>query len=148
MIWVNRVTAISIFGLCALLWPMTARFPATAADFPRILLILLAVLSTVMLVRSLLPTLENVTEGRGSPQASAMLRPALTLAVTVAAVWLMRYVAFFPAIAALGVGLSFILGAQRRMMFGLSFLGLMLFVFLVFQLLLNVPLGSTRLFGG
>ena len=127
---------------------MTNRFPGSAADFPRVVLAVIAGLAALMLIRSLVPRLELAADGEGRRQLSAMGLPLAVLALTAAAVYAMRYVAFFPAVAGLGLVLLFVLQARNRLAFVLSYAGMMLFVFLVFQQLLNVPLSSTRLFGG
>ena len=148
MTWADRAVAVLLMALVAYFWPMTNRFPGSAADFPRVVLIAIGVLAVLLLVRSLFPSLELLSDGEGKKSISAMALPLAALAVTAVSVYLMRYVTFFPAVALLGVTFFFVLRVRNRVAFALSYAGMMLFVFLVFQTLLNVPLTSTRLFGG
>lgn len=148
MIWANRIIGLLLLASPIYLWQITDRFPGSAADFPRVVLALIAGLALLMLLRSLLPSLELISDGEGSGDFKAMIAPVLTIIATSGAVYLMRFITFFPAVALLGVALFFILGVRNRALFAFSYLGMMIFTFLVFQLLLNVPLTSTRLLGG
>jgi hypothetical protein len=130
------------------LWKVTDRFPGSAADFPRVVLALIGVLALFLVLRSLIPAIELTTDGEGSGDYRAMIAPVLSIIATSGAVYLMRFVTFFPAVALLGVALFFILGVRNRAMFAISYVGMMIFTFIVFQVLLNVPLTSTRLLGG
>lgn len=148
MQWVNRIIALCLIGTCLVLWPMSARFPGSAADFPRLVLIIIAVLSAIMFVRTLVPTLVPVGVTEGEPGFKPLLRPLAAFAATVLAVFTIQYAGFFLAMAGLGLSLMIILGARRPVTFIGTYVGLMLFLLVVFQLLLNVPLTSTKLWGG
>lgn len=148
MLWVNRIIALSLIGACGLLWPYTNDFPGSGSEFPRLTLIMIAVLSTVMLVRSLLPSLAAAPLLEGRPGFSKLPRPLFVFAAIGVAVFTMRYIGFFPAVAAFGAALIPILGVRRRLAFILAYAGLMTFVFVIFQLILNVPLTDRRLWGG
>ncbi len=148
MLWVNRIIALSLIGVCGLLWPYTNNFPGSGAEFPRLTLIIIAVLSCTMLMRSLVPSLSVMQIYEGRPGFSKLPRPLAVFATISIAVFAMRYIGFFPAITIFGAALMPVLGVQRRLVFLLAYLGLMAFVFALFQLILNVPLTDRRLWGG
>lgn len=135
-------------GAALTLLPYTKKFPGSAADFPQLLLVVIIALSVLMFLRSLVPSMISSNLGEGDRDFTRIVHPVSTFAATAAAVFAMRYIGFYPAIAGLGVILIGILGAKKPAMFIGAYAGLMVFVFLVFQLLLNVPLDSTRLWGG
>lgn len=148
MIWVNRILALSLLGACLVLWPQTARFPGSGAEFPRLVLVVIAVLSVLMFIRSLVPAIATVGGGEGSKVPGKMIRPFGVFAATAVAVFLARYVGFFPAMGVLGIALLVILGVRRPASYVLAYAGLLVFIYLLFQLLLGVPLNSTGLWGG
>lgn len=148
MKWTNRIIAICLIGASFVLYPYTEKFPGSAAEFPRLVLGLIIFLSFLMLVRSFVPSLMVATSGRGSESPAKMIRPICAFSATAAAVFAMRFIGFFPAMAGLGLALLVILNARRPLVFIAAMIGLFLFVFLVFQLLLGVPLNSSRLWGG
>ncbi len=148
MNWINRTIALCMIAGSVTLLPYTEKFPGSAADFPQLVLVVIIVLSVLMFARSLVPSLVSINAGEGDGNFSRIAHPVSTFAATAAAVFAMRYIGFYPAIAGLGVLLIGILGAKKPAMFIGAYAGLLVFVFLVFQLLLNVPLDSTRLWGG
>ena len=148
MRWVNRIVAVSLIGACWSLWPQTAKFPGSAAEFPRLMFIVVGVLSSLMFVRSFVPSLESFGGAEGSKDLSKMIRPVAAFTATGLAVFAIRYVGFFPAVAGLGLALLGILGVRSPKAYVAAYLGLTVLVFLLFQLLLNVPLNSTKLWGG
>lgn len=148
MSWVDRILAVCLIGACWGLWPQTSKFPGSAAEFPRLMLIVTAVLATLMLVRSIVPSLASASGGEGSNEISKTVRPLAVFAATAATVYAVRHIGFFPAVAALGLALWSILGVRTTKTYVAAYIGLMALVYLLFQLLLNVPLNSTRLWGG
>ena len=147
MRWVNRVVALCFVASCWGLWPQTESFPGSAAEFPRLMLIIIAVLSALMFVRSFVPVFEAIGSAEGSAKPTRMIRPVLVFSATVLAVICVKFVGFFPAVAGLGLALIAILGVRAPKVYIASYLGLMAFVFLLFQLLLKVPLNSAKLWG-
>lgn len=148
MIWTNRVAALILLGFVAYVWPMTERFPGTASAFPRVVLATIGVLAALMLLRTLFARIELTTDGEGSREPRALVMPLLAITATAGAVWLMRYVAFFPAAGLLGLVLLVVLQVRNWVPYVASYAGMLLFVYVVFHLILGVPLLSTRLFGG
>lgn len=148
MPWVNSIIALGLMGACLWLWPYTRDFPGSAADFPRLTLIFIAVLSALMLVRSLVPALRPVRKIEGAPGPGALSRPLAVMAALAVALYLMRFIGFYPAVAGFGLALMAILQVRRPVTYLLAFAALMLFVFVIFQLVLNVPLADRALWGG
>lgn len=147
MRWINRIVALCIVAICWWLWPQTESFPGSASEFPRLMLIVIAVLSALMFARSFVPIFEAVGTSEGAAEPKRMIRPVLAFGATVVAVVSIKFVGFFPAVAGLGLALIAILGVRAHKVYIASYLALMAFVFVVFQLLLNVPLNSAKLWG-
>lgn len=148
MNWTSRIIGLGLIAGALFLLPYTEKFPGAAADFPRLVIWVIIALSAIMITRTLLAKLAPVATAEGDPRPSKTIRPLGAFTATVVAVLITRYVGFFPAVALLGLALMVILGARRPLLFGTTMLGLMVFVFLVFQLLLGVPLGETNLWAG
>jgi hypothetical protein len=148
MNWIIRIIALCIIGAALALLPYTEKFPGSAADFPQLVLVVIVVLCVLMFARSLVPSPVLTNAGDGDGDFSRIVRPVSAFAATAVAVFAMRYIGFYPAVAGLGVLLIGILGAKKPAMFTGAYAVLLVFVFLVFQLLLKVPLDSTRLWGG
>lgn len=148
MNWTNRIIALGLVATAATLLPYTDKFPGAAADFPRLVLWVIIALAALMMARTFLAKLAPVTTAEGEQSLSRMIRPLCAFAATVVAVLIMRFIGFYPAVALLGFALMGILGAERPLVFGITMLGLLVFVYVLFQLLLGVPLGQTRLWAG
>jgi hypothetical protein len=147
MTWVDRGISLALLAACALLWPLAGRFPGSAAAFPQVVLAAVAVLAGLMLLRTLFPALAIRHEGEGSPRPQALTLPLIVAAALGLAIFSMRLVGFFPAMAGLVVVLHLVLGVRQRGVFFAACLAALVFVYLVFELLLGVPLTETRLFG-
>ncbi len=148
MNWVNRIVAVGLIGACWILWPYTEKFPGSAAEFPRLVLIVIGVLSFLMFARTVVPSLASAAKGEGTQDVSKMLRPLSVFTATTIAVLAMRFIGFFPAVAGLGVALIGILGLRKPAVYVAAYVCLIVFVFMLFQLLLKVPLNSIKLWGG
>jgi hypothetical protein len=148
MPWINRGIAIALLLGCLALWPATASFPGSAAAFPRLILILIAVLCGLMMLRSFFPRLASAATGEGKRSLAALGLPTLTLAVVTVAVTLVQFAGFFLTFAGFGVVLMFVLSVERRATYLASYAGLLVFVYLVFVLLLDVPIMNPRLWAG
>ncbi len=148
MDWINRIVAVILISACIVLWPETARFPGSAGEFPRLILILIGILATLLLVRSFMPLRVSTSTREGSRDPVNMIRPTAIFLLTAAIVYAMRFTGFFPGVLVLGVVYFFVLRPEKPIAYGATFLGLMVFTYLIFDMLLNVPLDSAELWGG
>lgn len=145
MLWINRIIGTALIAAAFYLWQAADAFPQAARLFPRFVLALVAILSVVMLVRSFIPTVAPVAEGEGTRSASALMRPFAAFIATAAALMAATYIGFFAAMAVLLALLWPILQVQNRPQY-LVACGLLLgFVYVVFVVVLGVPLTSLRL---
>ena len=106
--------------------------------FPRAILIFIFLLAALQVVRGL----------RLSPEKIARLKPCtpvprivyLTAAVLVAFALLLPVIGTFPALALFCPGLAFLWGERRWRLMALSFAGFIAFIYVLFVVLLNIPL--------
>ncbi|WP_340109383.1 tripartite tricarboxylate transporter TctB family protein [Pikeienuella sp. HZG-20] len=146
MTWVNRTISLALLGVCAILWPIAGRFPESAAKFPQVVLAAVAILAALIFMRTLFPSIELRDEAEGDPRPQALIVPLLAAAATGLTIYAMRFAGFFPAMVGLAVALYFILGVRRGKVYFACYLGALIFVYVVFEILLGVPLTQTRLF--
>lgn len=127
------------------LWMAAGRFPELSGAFPRTILVTIAALAILLIVRSLVgPDLPN---GDGRRQVKALVTPILVAVASIIAVIGMRFFGYFPAMVGLGIALYFILAGQRRLLYISAIAITMLFIFVVFAVLLGVPLSTDQFFG-
>ena len=127
------------------LWLAADRFPQLAGAFPKAIVGAIVVLAVLLLGRTLVgPRLQG---GDGSSEARAMSVPLLVAATSILAVIGMRFVGYFPSMIALGIALFFPLAGERRALYLVAVASALVFVFVVFVILLGVPLGTSLLFG-
>lgn len=148
MPWVNSFIAIGLLGACVWLWPYAQNFPGAASEFPQLTLVIIGILSALLIVRAVLPVSRLASFIDGPPRLADMVRPLTVFAALALALYAMRHVGFYPALAGFGLVLMPILGVRKPVIFILTYAGLLLFVFVLFQLVLNVPLTDSRLWGG
>lgn len=147
MRWINRIIGAALIAAAFLLWQAADAFPVGASHFPRFVLALIAILSAVMLVRSFIPAVAPVAEGEGTRSARALLRPLAAFAATAAALASAAFIGFFPAMAVLLVLLWPILQVQNWQQYLIACVLLLGFVYVIFVMVLGVPLTSMRLMG-
>jgi hypothetical protein len=148
MPWINRVIALTLIALAVPLWRMAGDFPGSAAAFPRAVLAALASLAAVMLARSFIPAYARRAEGAGFRGAAALPRPLAAFAAASAAVLLMPAIGFFPAALALAAAFYLLLGVRSLRTYAATVAVLLAFVYVVFVLLLGVPLGVGQMAAG
>lgn len=127
------------------LWMAADRFPELAGAFPQTILVAIAVLAILLIVRSLVGP--GLPTGDGRRQAKALVTPILVAVISIIAVIGMRFLGYFPAMIGLGIALYFILAGERRLLFISSIAISLLFIYLVFAVLLGVPLATDQFLG-
>jgi hypothetical protein len=143
--WINRIIGAALIAAAMVLWQTADAFPQGARHFPRFAIALVAILSTIMVVRSFIPAVAPVAEGEGIRSPLALLRPLAVFAATAAALVGASYIGFFPAMAVLLVLLWPILQVQNWEKYSIACILLLGFVYVVFVMILGVPLTSLRL---
>lgn len=144
MLWVNRIVGAAIIVAALPLWELAAEFPADARQFPRVMLAAIVILSAIMIVRSFISAVASVGDGEGTRSFAAIIRPLAVFVLVVIAVTAMRFVGFFPAMAVLALCAMPLLQVQNRLSYGLACLSLLLFIYVLFVAVLNVPLTTSR----
>ena len=128
------------------LWWISERFPESAADFPRVILVAIACLAVIMVSRTFVPAIAALREGEGGKSLSDTIRPVVVFLVAAGTVVAMRLVGFIPAMVAMAAVLMFVLQVEKRRFYATAFAILLLFVYLVFGWALGVPLTKADLF--
>ena len=145
MVWADRIIGALILSAVVPLWMQAGRFPELAGAFPRTVLVVIAGLAMLMILRSLFAS--GLPTGEGRKPGKTLLTPILVALISILAVVGMRLFGFFPAMIGLGVALYFVLAGERRLLFVGAVSVTLVFIFLVFAVLLGVPLGTDQLFG-
>jgi hypothetical protein len=145
LLWVNRFIGLALIALAIPLWQISERFPGDARYFPRVILISIAVLASLMVLRSFVPAASPPAEGEGERTPSALIKPLLAFGVVLVAVVMLPIIGFFPAMALLGVALYPLLQVRSWKAYACAWLVTLVFVYVLFVLFLNVPLTSVRL---
>lgn len=145
MPWVNRIIALSLLAGVIPLWMLAGPFPGTGATFPRVILAAVAMLAATLLLRSFIPAYAHRVETEGTRDPRGMLRPLAGFAAALGAVYLTGDLGFFPAITIFAAVLFPVLRVENRRVYLVAIVGLLIFVYLVFVLLLGVPLTAGRL---
>ena len=143
---VNTIIAILLLLAVPLLWVVSARFPDTAIAFPRFVLVVIAILAALILIRSVIFRRKRDVEGEGKRELRSVVRPLGALAAAVAGVYLMSRFGFFPAMGAFALLLFPALNVTSRRTYFTTVVALLIFTYIVFTMLLGVPLTSG--FGG
>jgi len=146
VLWVNRITGAVLIALTIPLGRISGDYPEMARLFPRLLLILIAFLATIMIVRSFIPAVAPVGEGEGVQSLAALMRPLITFGLLLVAIAATAYSDFFIAMIVLSALLVPVLGIRIREWLSYAFacLVLMLFVYGLFVVFLKVPLTDLR----
>lgn len=145
MPWINRIVALSLMAGVIPLWWMADRFPGMGGVFPRVTLAAVAALAIALLARSVLPLRAGRVEPEGTRDARGIVRPLLGFAAGLGAVYLMRYLGFFPAVIAFAAVLFPVLRVENRRTYLMAIVAVLIGIYLVFVLLLGVPLTAGRL---
>ena len=145
MVWADRIIGALILVAVVPLWMQSGRFPDLAGAFPRPVLVVIAGLAVLMILRSLFGP--GLPAGAGLKAGKTLVTPILVALTSVLAVVGMRLFGYFPAMIGLGVVLYFVLAGERRLLFVTAVSVTLAFIFLVFAVLLGVPLGADKLFG-
>ena len=146
MIWINRIVPVLMIIAVIPLWRISERFPESAADFPRVILVAIACLAVIMVSRTFVPAIAAIEEGEGGKSLSDTVRPVLVFLVATATVLAMRLIGFIPAMVAMAAVLVFVLQVEKRRFYAVAFAILLVFVYLVFGWALGVPLTKADLF--
>ena len=140
MPWINRIIAVLLIAATIPLWQQAGAFPGTATTFPRVILGALLVLAVLLLARSFVPAQVQRGEIAGRAGAGALLRPVAVFAATLGAIFLTQHIGFFPAMLVLAAAIYGLLGVHRPGLYALAIALLLSLVYLVFVVLLDVPL--------
>jgi len=146
MMWANRVTALALLGIVAVIWRQAADLPGSADAFPKATAGAIAVLAMILLARSFIPKLAGRNDGEGEPTVGSMVLPLTAFVILAAGAFAMRLAGFFPAALAIGGGLFLLLGVQRYVLYWTMFIGALVLIHVGFAWLLGVPLWSPRAF--
>jgi hypothetical protein len=146
MIWINRIVPVFMIIAVFPLWRISERFPESAADFPRVILVAIACLAVIMVSRTFVPAIATLREGEGGKSLSDTARPVVVFLVAIATALVMRLVGFIPAMVAMAAVLMFVLQVEKRRFYAVAFAILLVFVYLVFGWALGVPLTKADLF--
>lgn len=138
----DAVLAVLLLAGSVGLWTGAERFPETAAIFPRVTLVALAALGAVLLVQSLFSPSHSGSGLEGAHEGGAIRRPLAVFALAAGAVLLMPVLGFFPVIAMFTGLLLPVLSVEKRRLYVITIVVLLLCVYLVFTLLLDVPLAT------
>ena len=143
---VNRVIAVLLLVAVVPLWVISARFPDTAIAFPRFVLVVIAVLAALILANNLIPGRKHRVEGEGRQDPGSVARPLGAFTAGAAGVYLMSRFGFFPAMVAFAAILVPVLSITNWRTYVMTVVALLIFTYIVFAILLGVPL--TAGFGG
>lgn len=145
MAWINRIVALLLIAAMIPLWYLAGTFPGTATTFPRLISVVIGILALIMLARSFITPYAQRNEILGRVGVGALIRPVAVFTATVAGIYLIRYFGFFPAMAGISVAFYFLLGVRRPMMYAFTIVLLLAMVYLIFVVLLDVPLARNGL---
>lgn len=145
MTWVNRILSITLLAAVVPLWRKAGEFPGTATTFPHVTLAVIALLAVVLLVNSFNRRhSESIERGEGERHPFAMLRPLAVFAVSAIGVYITRYIGFFAAMFAVSAVLYPLLSVTRPKVYVTAVLLLLAAVYVVFVVMLGVPLTGGR----
>jgi hypothetical protein len=144
VLWVNRIVGAALIGLAFPLWRLSGDYPEMARLFPRVMLLAIAFLATLMIVRSFIPAVAPAGEGEGEHSRTVVVRPLAIFGLLLVAVAVTDTVGFFPAMIALAALFVPVLGARHWRSYAIASVLLMLFVYGLFVLFLKVPLTELR----
>lgn len=144
MPWINRILALSLMAGVIPLWRMADRFPGMGAVFPRVTLAAVATLAAAMLARSVMSARVRRVETEGTRGPRGIVRPLVGFAVGLGGVYLMRHFGFFPAMIAFAAVLFPVLRVENRRIYLMAIVAVLIGIYLVFVLLLGVPLTAGR----
>ena len=145
VVWADRIIGALILVAVVPLWMQAGRFPELAGAFPRTILIVMGALAVLLIVRSIFGP--GLPAGEGRKHARQLLIPFVVALISIIAVVSMTTFGYFPAMIGLAIALYFVLAGERRLLFISAVSITVLFIFLVFAVLLGVPLGTDQLFG-
>jgi len=140
MPWINRMIAVSLMVGVIPLWRMADRFPEMGSVFPRVALVAVITLAAAMLAHSFMPGRARRVETEGTHDPRGIVRPLIGFAAGLGGVYLMRHLGFFPAMIAFVAVLFPVLGVENRRTYLMAIVAVLIGVYLVFVLLLGVPL--------
>jgi len=145
MPWINRVVALSLMAGVIPLWQMADRFPGMGPVFPRVTLAVVGALAAVLMARSIVPARVPRVETEGIRNPRGMVRPLVGFAAGLGGVYLMRSLGFFPAMIAFVLVLWPVLRVENRRVYLMTVVVVLIGIYLVFALLLGVPLTAGRM---
>lgn len=139
--------ALFVMGFAAVLYGVTYTFdkvPAFLAQgiqptvFPRAILIIMFGLGVIQAFNAVRPSIDDL----GALTPKGPIKPIVfaTAGLLIAFVALMPVIGTFPALILFMPALSVVWGERRWLVMGLSFAGFLGFVYLLFRLIMNVPL--------
>ena len=136
-----------IMAFSAVMYAVTYTFdevPAILAQgiqptvFPRAVLIIMFGLAGLQVIKAFRVTLQQAAELK--PMKSVPLIVVLTAGLLIAFAYFMPIIGTFPAIVIFLPSLALLWGERRWLLMGLSFLGFLGFAYVLFRLIMNVPL--------
>ncbi len=145
MRWLDRTIALALLAGTIPLWRMADRFPEAAATFPRVGLAVLAALASAMLAATFLSSEARGTDSETTGDRRGIGRALGAFAAALGGVYLMPHLGFFPAMLAFAAVLMPALGVERRRIYVIAIVALLICIYLFFARLLGVPLTAARL---
>jgi hypothetical protein len=145
LLWVDRIIGAALIAAAFPLWQLAGDFPDAARLFPRLTIGATAVLAAVMVLRSFVRAIAPVAEGEGARYLAALVRPVSFFALIAMGIAAAGFIGFFPAMAALCALSYLLLQVNNTKLYVAACCSLLIFVYLLFVLVLDVPLTSARL---
>ncbi|MDK2784689.1 MAG: putative tricarboxylic transport rane protein [Bacillota bacterium] len=144
----DRIIAVIIVAFSLWLYGVADEFPKGTDTFPKLLLVTLIFLATLLFAQSLRRQRESVHAGEKSEKVSArnFVPPAITFLGCVAFVALVPVLGYFTSGVLFSAAMMFYLGARRMRTFLISIAGVMLFIYILFIMQLRVPVPHGLLF--
>lgn len=141
MAWADRLVGLLLIASCIPLWRMADRFPQMGGTFPKTVLAAIVALAVILIARSFVA--RSLPGGEGRNDARVWGMAALVGAASIGSGLAMDVAGYFPAMLALSGALFFVLAGQRRLLYLGAVTSTLGAIFIVFVMLLGVPLTST-----
>lgn len=140
MAWADRIIGVVIVAVCLPLWHQADKFPSGGGAFPKAVIAAVALFAVILIIRSFFAGAKS--RGEGINDSKTWVMASLLTIATTASVIAMGVVGYFPAMIALAGVLFFLLGGKTRLLYLSSVACTLISIFIVFVLLLHVPLDS------
>jgi hypothetical protein len=145
-VWTDRLIALLLILAGYYLYGVAGEFPGDAELFPRVIVVLIIVLSILMLVHTIRK--KPAANGRQKPgiPLKDILRPYAIFCCSLTYAALMGIVGFYPSTLGMGAMILLVLETKKPKSYILTIGGLMLFIYILFSKFLKVPFPTGILF--